>query len=176
MTRAKAYFFLLSAFFGVFLHCPNTSMGFSVTETENSSESRHGAHLDNDGWVHFVVYSPDATAVNLLLFDPPDSKTPQHNVPLVKAGDDWKIKIRGDGIGPGLLYMYQAKGPHEIKKDDTYGLMFNEQYFLGDPFAHKTQNVTFSALFSAVPHTDTTSPVYAGGGKSIVYDHCKDAS
>lgn len=174
MTRAKAYFFLLAAFSSVFLLCLNTSMGFSFTEAENSTESRYGAHLDNDGWVHFVVYSPDATALNLLLFDKPDAKTPQHTIPMNKTGVNWGVKVRGEGIGDGLLYMYQATGPHEINKDDTYGLMFNEQYFLSDPYAYNTQNISFSALFSKIPHTDSISSVYAGGGKSIVHDHSKD--
>jgi isoamylase len=174
MNLTKTFVVILSSWMSVFVYPVDRSLGFPTPEIGNTSESRYGAHLDNDGWGHFVVYAPDAKAVNLLLFDTPDSKIPQHTVPLVKAGDDWKIKMRGDGIGPGLLYMYQAQGLHEINQEDQFGLMFNGQYFLSDPYAYKGQNVSYSTLFSRVPHTDTTSSVYAGGGKSIVYDHSHD--
>lgn len=145
-----------------------------VRETGPSEETNYGAHVGRDGWVHFIVYSPDATHANLVLFDRPEAVTPVHTIPMKKKGDDWRIKIKGEGIGPGLFYMYQAAGKSEVSKDDLFGLMFNENYYLNDPYCYKTQNISYSALFKSVPFTDISSPVYAGGGKCIVYDHSKD--
>ncbi|MSR57322.1 MAG: hypothetical protein EXS05_06590 [Planctomycetaceae bacterium] len=79
-------------------------------EIGDSDEARYGARIDTDGWVHFVVYSPDAAEVSLVLFDQPAATTPVDVVPMKKAGDDWKIRIKGPHVGSGLLYMYRAKG------------------------------------------------------------------
>jgi len=46
-----------------------------IRETADSPETHYGAHLDHDGWVHFVVHAPEATAVNLLLFEKEDART-----------------------------------------------------------------------------------------------------
>jgi Carbohydrate-binding module 48 (Isoamylase N-terminal domain) len=145
-----------------------------VAEVSETLENRYGSHIDAEGWVHFVVYSPHADQVHLLLFDQPADKIPAQTIPMQRRGDDWQVKIRGQGVGADLLYMYQAKGPNEVSKDDQYGLMFNEHFFLNDPYCQKTGNVTFSAFFSSTPFTDITAPVYAGGGKCTVYDHAQD--
>jgi isoamylase len=150
-----------------------------LRETADSPETRYGVHLDPDGWAHFVVHAPQATAVNLLLFEHADARTPTLTIPLRRDGADWKIKIRGQGIGTGLLYLYQAKGPREVffhteADQDQYGPMFNENFYLTDPYAYATQDVTYSAVFSAVPYVDSTAPIYNGGAKSIVYDHAQD--
>ena len=47
--------------------------------------------------------------------------------------------------------------------------MFNEHYPLGDPYAYKTQDVSNSKLFTGTPFVDVSAPIYAGGGKSIVW-------
>jgi glycogen operon protein len=175
MKRVKVFFFLLSVFLSLlFLGVNNSLSAITVAGIRNSTETRYGAHIDSKGWVDFVVYSPDAAEVNLLLFDKPAAKTPEHIIPMKKSGDDWKIRIKGREIGSGLLYMYQAKGRNEVSRDDQYGLMFNEHYYLNDPYGYKTQNIKYSAFFSSVPYTDSASPVYAGGAKSIVYDHSRD--
>jgi 1,4-alpha-glucan branching enzyme len=82
-----------------------------VRETADSPETRYGAHLATDGGVHFVVHAPEATAVNLLLFEKADAATPTRVIPLRRHGPDWKIKAAGEGVGAGLLYLYQARGP-----------------------------------------------------------------
>ncbi len=175
MKRLKISFFLLVAFF-VFscLDIDNSLSQINLSAISDSTETRYGAHIDDKGWVHFVVYSPEAIQVNLLLFNQPADKMPKYTIPMKKVGNDWKTKIKGDGIGSGLFYMYQAKGLNQVSKYDQYGLMFNENYYLNDPYAYKTQDVKYSAFFSSTPYTDITSPIYNGGGKSIVYDHTKD--
>jgi glycogen operon protein len=52
--------------------------------------------------------------------------------------------------------------------------MFNEHFPLSDPYAYDTQDVTYSEVFASTPHVDISESRYAGGGKSIVYDHGKD--
>ncbi|HKA55868.1 MAG TPA: alpha-amylase family glycosyl hydrolase [Candidatus Binatia bacterium] len=177
----KVHFFLLLVM-GVSIFGLNAGPVCSeivLGETADSPETRYGAHLDPDGWVHFVVHAPEATAVNLLLFEKADARTPTATIPLHHDGPDWKIKIKGEGIGAGLLYLYQAQGPREVffhteADQDQYGPMFNENFYLTDPYAYATQDVTYSAVFSAVPYVDSTAPIYNGGAKSIVYDHAKD--
>jgi 1,4-alpha-glucan branching enzyme len=67
----------------------------SGIEQVSSNENRYGAHIDRDGWVHFVVFSPYANKVNLLLFDSAEATTPNHIIPLEKQRTDWRIKIKG---------------------------------------------------------------------------------
>lgn len=139
-----------------------------------SAESRYGAHLDGDGWVHFVVYSPSASAIDLLLYANPDDTSPNHTISLERRAGDWAIKVKGDGVGPGLHYMYRAAGPNDVSVDDRYGFMFNPRFPINDPYAYLTQNVRYSAFFNKPPVTDATESVYPGGGKSIVYNHSAD--
>ena len=140
-----------------------------------SAESSYGAHFGGDGWLYFRVYSPMASAVNLLLYKNAGDTVPSHEIPMQRHGSDWRIRIKGTGVGPGQLYMYRAAGPNDVSTEDQYGFMFNANYPVNDPYAYLTQNVNFSSLFSSTPFTDTAAPVYSGGGKSIVYDHSHDA-
>ncbi|MCH5376080.1 MAG: hypothetical protein JJ992_19085, partial [Planctomycetes bacterium] len=109
-----------------------------------------------------------------MLYDAPQATSPKLEIPMKKHGDDWRIRVRGEGIGHGLLYMYRAKGPRDVSLTDQYGPMFNEVYPLSDPYAGDTQDVTYSRVFSSTPLVDASAPRYAGGGKSIVYDHSRD--
>ncbi len=143
-------------------------------EIGSSAEQRYGAHIDAEDWVHFVVYSPAATAVDLLLYDNPQDTHSAHAIPMQRQSSDWRIKVKGEGVGSGLLYMYRASGPNDVSIEDRYGLMFNPQYPVNDPYAYRTQNVHYSAFFTAPPMIHAASPVYAGGGKSIVYHHSAD--
>jgi glycogen operon protein len=140
-----------------------------------ADKEEYGAHLDAEGWVHFGVHAPDADQVELLLFDAADATTPSQVIPLQRHGGDWRIKIKAPEVGPGSAYMYRAQGPQDISADDHFGRLFNEHYPLGDPYAYRTQNVAFSQLFDSTPFTDIKVPIYAGGGKSLVYDHAGDA-
>lgn len=142
----------------------------------DSDETRYGAHIDGDGWVHFAVFAPDAEAVHLLLFAGAGDTVPRHAVPMLRHGDDWRVKIRGPGVEAGLLYMFQARGPNEITTADVHGPTFNEHYYISDPYAYATQDVAFSAMFSSVPYADIAAPIYAGGGKSVVHEHGRDGS
>ncbi|MCI5197408.1 MAG: hypothetical protein D3919_14565 [Candidatus Electrothrix sp. AW5] len=173
--RFKAPLFIVLMFVCSVIGLPPViGQTLTIDESKESSESRYGSHIDSDGWVHFVVFAPNATQVDLLLYDKPEAKSFKHKIPMYKLGDDWKVKIKGTGIGHGLLYMYSATGPQDVSIDDQFGNMFNEHYPLNDPYAYDTQDVSYSQFFSSSPHVDTADSRYAGGGKSIVYDHSKD--
>ena len=147
-----------------------------VEEIPHDQPTRYGAQINVDGSVQFSVFSPEASKVSLLLYDDAAAKEPKHVIPMQKKGTDWRVRIRGSGIGDGLLYMYRAEGPRDVSKEDQFGLMFNHVYPLSDPYAYDTQDVTFSRLFSSTPFVNANRSPYAGGGKSIVYNHSKDPS
>jgi len=145
-----------------------------VDDAGNSTETRYGAHVSSDGWVHFVVFSPNATGIDLQIYDDPAATTPAHSLPMHPHGGDWRLRVRGSGIGPGLHYMYRAHGPNDVSLNDQFGAMFNPHYPLGDPYAQKSQDVSYSKIFTGTPFVDASASLYAGGGKSIVYDHSQD--
>jgi pullulanase/glycogen debranching enzyme len=166
--RSLALVFLLS---GVAM--PGIAVGQEI-EVAASDNPEYGARINHDGWINFALYSPGASAVNLLLYAAPDAKSPWRVIPMQRNGDDWRIRIRGGEAKPGLHYMYQAKGARELSLARQYGAMFNEEYPLNDPYAFQTEGVSYSRVFAATPFADNTASVYAGGGKSIVYDHSRD--
>ncbi len=131
----------------------------------------YGARIGDDGWVRFRVYAPDARSVNLLLYDRPDAVESRLSIPMTREGTDWRIRLRGRDAGHGLFYMYQADGPRGLSPDDRFEPHFNPNFPLNDPYAFDTGNVSGSAMFADTPFADTDTPVYAGGGKSRVYDH-----
>ena len=81
-----------------------------IEEVKDSDESRYGGRIDEDDWVDSVVFSPNADQVELLVYDDPAQTTPKHVVPMTKHGSDWKVRVRGPGVGHGLMYMYRADG------------------------------------------------------------------
>jgi isoamylase len=166
--------FLAATLVGLPPSPPAQAAEHNAIETGDSGETRYGAHIDNRGGVHFVVFAPDATGVELVLFDAAQDRTPSRAVPMVKHDTDWKVRVAGDGIGAGLLYMYRAKGPNRVSVGDQFEPMFNDHYFLSDPYADQTGNVKFSTVFAALPDVHAGRSIYAGGGKSVVYDHSAD--
>src|SRR4051812_20268547 len=152
---------------------PVSAQAWEDVASDASDDSRLGAHPEG-GWIHFGVYAPDAQQVDLLLFDDPAAAAPRQTVPLRQAGDVWRIRIQGAEARPGLHYLYEARGPRAVSAADRYGDLFNEHYPLGDPYGYRTQDVRFSQIFKSTPFVDIAAPVYAGGGKSIVYDHAQD--
>ncbi|MBO5752124.1 MAG: glycosyl hydrolase [Proteobacteria bacterium] len=104
-----------------------------------------------DGGVQFAVYSENATRIEVLLFDNPESSTPTMRFPLVKQGKTnvWTIFIHG--IGEGQHYGYIAWGPNwpydesfepgstrGFKSDcDANGNRFNPNKLLIDPYAKR---------------------------------------
>lgn len=91
-----------------------------------------GATITPEG-VNFSIYSKDATAVSLCLFDDDKSQKPYTVIPFDpkknKTGDIWHIELCG--LEAGALYLYKVDGPYE----PTKGLRFNPNKYLFDPYA-----------------------------------------
>jgi len=91
-----------------------------------------GARVDRAG-VNFSVYSKNAEAVDLLLFDSADDARPARTIPLPPPGHRtyhyWHALV--PGIGAGQLYGYRVRGPN----DPSRGLRFDGDKVLFDPYA-----------------------------------------
>jgi glycogen operon protein len=91
-----------------------------------------GAVADEHG-VNFSVFSQNAEAVELLLFDEHDDAEPVQAVPLNprlhKTFHFWHAYVRG--LKPGMHYAYRVDGP----RDAAGGHRFNPSKVLIDPYA-----------------------------------------
>ncbi|WP_228024501.1 glycogen debranching protein GlgX [cf. Phormidesmis sp. LEGE 11477] len=91
-----------------------------------------GATVRENG-VNFCLYAKDATAVELLLFDSPESAWPDKTLWLDpeknKTFQYWHIFI--EGLAANQIYAYRVDGPYAPKQ----GLRFNRNKVLIDPYA-----------------------------------------
>lgn len=91
-----------------------------------------GASIMQNG-INFSVYSRDAIAVSLVLFESDNAKEPAAVIPLDckknKTGDVWHIFV--EGLKEGTLYLYKVDGPYIPPQ----GLRFNKNKYLFDPYA-----------------------------------------
>jgi len=92
-----------------------------------------GASPCGDGAVNFVVVAPDATRIELVLFEHGEAREPLATVDLnqdFRSGDHWHVQVQGDGIGLGTCYGYRVYGPLQ-----PGGHGFNPSKLLLDPCA-----------------------------------------
>ncbi len=86
-----------------------------------------------DGGVNFALFSANAEAVELLLFDRADQAIPTRTIVLDPRVNRtyyyWHVFVRG--VGDGQLYGYRVHGPYRPEK----GLRFNGHKLLLDPYA-----------------------------------------
>jgi len=88
-----------------------------------------GSSVTHEG-VNFAIFSRNATAVTLILFESPDKDSPWLEIPLKnKTGNIWHCFIRG--LTAGTCYLYRADGPYAPEK----GQRFNPHKTLIDPYA-----------------------------------------
>ncbi len=91
-----------------------------------------GATVRGDG-VNFCVYAPDATSVELMLFDDAEASAPSRTVTLDVRGHRtngyWHVYL--PGLKAGQLYGYCVDGPF----DPSRGLRFDREKLLIDPYA-----------------------------------------
>ncbi len=88
-----------------------------------------GATWDGKG-VNFALFSKNATAVELCLFNTVHSKNENRKITLTeKTNHVWHIYI--PDARPGWLYGYRVHGPYDPKKGDR----FNPHKLLVDPYA-----------------------------------------
>ena len=140
-----------------------------------ASDDRHlGAQVAADG-LAFGLYAPDATQVDLLLFDEPDATTPRQVVPLQRAGDSWRIGIRGTAARPGLLYLYRVAGPGDGLARRPLRRSVQLRTTASATLTPTGPRTSASRRSSPLRRSSTSrAPIYAGGGKSIVHDHAAD--
>jgi isoamylase len=88
-----------------------------------------GATWDGQG-VNFALYSENATAVELCLFDKPDAPHEAERIRMPEQTDRvWHVYL--PGLQPGQLYGYRVYGAY----DPARGLRFNPAKLLIDPYA-----------------------------------------
>jgi glycogen operon protein len=88
-----------------------------------------GATWDGQG-VNFAIFSENATAVELCLFDGPDDTSPAQTISLRERTDlIWHCYL--PDARPGQLYGYRVDGPYEPRE----GYRFNPNKLLLDPYA-----------------------------------------
>jgi isoamylase len=101
-----------------------------------------GVHLHDDG-AQFALFSRNATAVSLLLFDSPEHPSPYQTIDLDpsynKTGDIWHVWV--EGVSAGLCYAYRVDGPYRPLE----GHRFNKHRLLVDPYV---------TALSSRPHWD----------------------
>jgi glycogen operon protein len=107
-------------------------MDFDGIMVEAGEALPFGAALSNEG-VNFAVFSRNATAITLILFESAALDSPRIEIPLNKrenkTGNMWHCFIKG--LKAGACYLYRADGPYFPEK----GLRFNPHKTLIDPYA-----------------------------------------
>ncbi len=86
-----------------------------------------------DGGVNFAVFSRNALAMTLCLYDSPEDGEAMMEIRLDphqnRTGDIWHVLV--EGLKPGALYLYRAEGPFLPER----GFRFNPNKVLLDPYA-----------------------------------------
>ena len=122
-----------------------------------------GATITPTG-VNFCVYSRNATGIDLLLFDQPDSGMPAQVISLDLQANltyhYWNVFV--EGVGAGQLYGYRAYGPY--RPDE--GLYFDPQKLLIDPYALGVMDNGNYSRTAALHPGDNTAFAF----KSVVVD------
>jgi isoamylase len=106
-------------------------------EVESGRPHPLGATLTPTG-VNFSLFSENATAVELLLFENHDSPAPYRVVALDpyvnKSFHFWHVHVRG--LRAGAHYAYRVDGPHDLEAGHRY----NRNKALLDPYARGNTN------------------------------------
>ncbi|HET6485038.1 MAG TPA: glycogen debranching protein GlgX [Spirochaetia bacterium] len=93
----------------------------TATHTTPGKPIPYGATPGPRG-TQFSVFSRNATAVSLLIFDGPQDAAPALVVPLEpgvnKTGDMWHVEVAG--VGPGAFYLYRVDGPYDPHRGDRF--------------------------------------------------------
>ncbi len=133
-----------------------------------------------DGGVNFGVYSEAATAMELVLFDDPESTDPTARFPLTRFGNVWNVFV--EGVGYGQHYGFIAWGPnweqHEewfpgsihgfVTDVDANGNRFNPNKLLIDPYAkalHRDHDWGKGSAASGPARVEST---FAAASKGVI--------
>lgn len=141
----------------------------SFTATEPLSP---GVTFTPEG-TRFVVFSQNAAAMDLCLYDSADSSREIARARMRRAEDHlWQVTVRA--AAPGTLYGYRAHGPWHPDK----GQRFNANKLLLDPYARAIAGKTDASELMLT----TPDPLHSPGGrdngsealKSVVVDETFD--
>ena len=109
------------------------SQGLQITAVNSGRPWPLGASLSGEHRVNFSVVAPEATRIELLLFEHGDASEAAATVDLDhdhRSGDHWHVEVSGPGIGLGTCYGYRVFGPLQAG-----GHGFNPSKLLLDPCA-----------------------------------------
>src|SRR3954452_23151834 len=121
------------------------------------------------GGVNFALFSENATAVELCLFDSPKAKTESHRIALPERTHQVWHGFCPD-LGPGQIYGYRVHGPDEPWR----GHRFNPQKLLLDPYAKSiARDLTWDSSVLD-PHRDTAAVAPLGRVMDSHYDWNND--
>lgn len=150
---------------------------------ENLENLEHMGATQIDRGVNFAVYSENATRMEVLLFDDPESDLPTQQFELKKISDDlWNIYI--EGIGEGQHYGYIAWGPNWEYSEtwlpgkidgfnsdvDNQGNRFNPNKVLFDPYGkalHRDHDWSKGSTASGPKRNELS---YGAASKSVIVD------
>ena len=122
-----------------------------------------GASVRDDG-VNFSLYSRDASAVELLLFDEEDNARPARVIPIDpytnRTYHYWHVFV--PGLQPGQIYGYRVHGPF----DPSIGMRFDPEKILLDPYGRGVRVPRNYNRETARKPGDTTATAM----KSVVVD------
>ncbi len=151
----------------------------SLSEASIQALEHLGPTLVDQG-ANFGVFTASATAVDLLLFDDPESERPTRRFAMQRFGDVWNLYV--EGIGLGQHYGYIAWGPNWPQDPDWYpgsihgflsdvdeqGNRFNPNKLLFDPYSvalHRDHDWTKGSTASGPARTDLT---WDAASKSVI--------
>ncbi len=136
--------------------------------------------LEGAKGVNFGVYSENATRMEVLLFDDPESNLPTRQFEMKRFGNVWNLYV--EGIGVGQHYGYIAWGPNWVYDPkwlpgridgfiadvDAAGNRFNPNKLLMDPWAkavHRDHDWMKGSLATGPRRTELT---WGASAKSVV--------
>ncbi len=147
---------------------------------EAVAELSHLGPVLVDRGANFSVYSENATRLELLLFDDPESDRPVRRIPMTRIGDVWNVYV--EGIGLGQHYGYVAWGPNWVydpewypgsikgflRDVDEFGNRFNPNKLLIDPYATALHRDHDWSKGSAASGPGRTSLTWGASAKSTI--------
>ncbi len=151
----------------------------SYNEEDITGLAHLGATLVDKG-ANFAVYSENATRVELLLFEDPESALPTRNYEMQRFGSVWNIYV--EGVGVGQHYGFIAWGPNWtydknwipghidgfVADVDGLGNRFDPNKLLLDPYAraiHREHDWSRGSTASGPKRTEST---WAAAAKAVI--------
>ena len=139
------------------------TMGTRRYETAAGHPHPLGAVPDGKG-VNFSVFSRNATAVELLLFDEHDDRQPAQIIQLDPADHKtfffWHVYVKG--LRAGAHYAYRADGPRDLHGQ---GFRYNPNKVLIDPYAYGNTDALWNRADACGPGDNLATSM-----RSVVID------